>query len=733
MPSFNNYINVKKLLTDAQDIERDNRQLVKEDHRFIDDPQGQWEDWWWTRNKDKPRYTFDQTSPIVDQISGDIAQSSFDIMVEPSGPNTTKEQAQLRDGIIRDIEDCSDAQDIYSDAGRNITTGGFDAWMLTTEFADDVTFNKSIIIKAIEDSWDRVWFGPSTKKDHSDSKYGFLLSSIPKAEYQERYPNRGGVGLSNGSDSFNSNCNSQSKDDIIIGHIFFQKLQSRELVKTSLGRTFENNEEFKKRLPELEAGGETVEETRIIKDSVFWVRKFDGDGFLDKAEPTVFDMIPLVAAYGNFKVIDNQTLYRGVVRKAKDPQRVYNYAKSREIEEGAYAPREKIWATPAQVKGHTKTLATLNTNSDPVQLYNIDPKAPQGIPQKTGGPQVNQGLNVTAQTMRELMGSTAGIFAAGMGDDPGFTQSGVAIDKLDAKSNNVTVKYFSAIETAVCYTGKLIDGAMHRVYDGARMQRIVGGDGTIEMKEINVSDGSQTPVNEITKGKYNITCTAGPNFDSRQNEANEKMLKMAAVDPSLVELGSDILLGNANFPGAEQLQERKREQLFNAGMIPENQMTEEELEKLEIIKSQPPQPDAAMALAQAEQTKAEAEIQKSQVALMKVQVENTKAQNQIGLEIEKIDLARTKLQLDAQKQELEFAEKIAKLDRETQKQEFDQTMAIMEQQRQAQNDAIENLNKQAQTLKTLRESMGVDTIVGPSNQAAYIQQADEVLDAQNNT
>lgn len=723
MPSFNNYIDVKRLLTNVQAIEKDNRSLVKEDHRFIDDPDGQWEQMWRKATKGKPRFTFDQTSPIVDQISGDIEQSSFDIKVEPFGEGTTKEEALLRDGITRDIEDISDAQDIYSDAGRNVTTGGFDAWMLTTEFADEKTFNKSIVIKAIEDSWDRVWFDPgSRKKDKSDSKYGFLLSSIPKEEFQERYPGRGGVGLSNGSDTNSRGCDSTSKDDIIIGHIFFERFTTTKLIRTNLGRVFsEDDKEFEAFEAATEDDIEFVEEKRTIKNRLFWVRKFDGDGFIDKkAQETVFNMIPLVGVYGNYKIIDNQTSYRGVVRKAKDPQRVYNYAKSREIEEGAFAPRAKIWMTSKQAKGHTKSLATLNTNAEPIQRYNVDPKAP-GPPIQMGGPQVNQGLNVTAQTMRELMGSTAGIFAAGMGDDPGFTQSGKAIDKLDSKSNNVTIKYFTSIERGVCYTGRLINGALHRTHDGTRMQRIKGGDGTIEMKELNGDGGDK-----ITDGRYNVTCTAGPNFDSRQNEANEKMLKMAAVDPSLVELGSDILLGNANFPGAEQLQERKRVQLFNAGLIPETQMTDDELEKFEKIKAQPPEPDAAMKLAEAEALKGEAQMLRSQAALMS-------AQGKLQGDIQKLELAQGELQLKAQKQELDFSEKLAKLDRETQKQEHDQLMEQLEFQRTISNDAIENLGKQATTLKSIKDAMGVDTIVGPHNQAAYVEQSQQVLDAQKST
>jgi hypothetical protein len=43
---------------------------------------------------------------------------------------------------------------------------------------------------------------------------------------------------------------------------------------------------------------------------------------------------------------------------------------------------------------------------------------------------------------------------------------------------------------------------------------------------------------------------------------------------------------------------------------------------------------------------------------------------------------------------------------------------------------LEAFNLMANTLKTLREAMGVDAIVGPHNQEAYIRQANEITEAQ---
>jgi hypothetical protein len=149
-------------------------------------------------------------------------------------------------------------------------------------------------------------------------------------------------------------------------------------------------------------------------------RLFDGGGWLTDEQKTVFSQVPVIPTYGNFKVIEEKTVYRGAVQKLMDPQRVMNYSLSREIEEGALAPRAKYWMTAAQSAGHEDKLKSLNTNSDPVQFYNPDPEAP-GPPQQNGGAQINPGLRTISEAMRNIMGQTAGMFAANMGDNPGLT------------------------------------------------------------------------------------------------------------------------------------------------------------------------------------------------------------------------------------------------------------------------------------------------------------------------
>ena len=83
MTDFSEYKTAVKLLGQAQETESDNRDAAKEAQLFVTKKDGQWEQYWWDKSDGKPRYTFDQTSPIIDQIAGDIEDSEFSIKVKP--------------------------------------------------------------------------------------------------------------------------------------------------------------------------------------------------------------------------------------------------------------------------------------------------------------------------------------------------------------------------------------------------------------------------------------------------------------------------------------------------------------------------------------------------------------------------------------------------------------------------------------------------------------------------
>ncbi len=643
MPEFDHKFVIRKL-KEAQDADHDNREAAREAILFTIKRDGQWEPFWWNANKDKPRYTFDMTTPVLKQISGDLSKADFDIKITPSGSTASKDNAKLLDGIVRNIESISNAHTIYNQAARLMIAGGISGWQIVQEFVDDDSFDQDLVIKPISNFMDRVWFDTGSElQDRSDASWAWKLQAIPRDEYDEKFPEGSGQSV---SDDRQSEAYFHKEDVIVVGEFFFKKAEEKEIVLMSNGNVFEVNDDYERVVDELQALGITENKRRKRKMNRVFVRKFDNNGWLEEEKKTVFSWIPIIPTYGNFSIFENKIIYFGATEKLLDPQRVLNYSLSREIEEGALAPRAKYWMTEKQMAGHEATLATLNTNSDPVQPYNEDSAAP-GPPQQTGGAQINPGLRTISESMRLMIGQTAGMFAANMGDNPGL-QSGVAIDSLKETGDTGNLEYFESQEISICHTARILVDSIPESYEAERLTRILGEDGSFDMQTINqqvIDDqtGQIVTLNDLSVGKYDVTCTAGKSFGSRQQETVAALTEIASFDPSILQIGGDVLLNNVAAPGVDLIAERKRQQLFQAGLIPVEQMTDEEKELLQQQQEQPQQPDPAMVLAQAELIKGQADLQDAEAKKSKVLVDE--ANNQVN--VFKAETDRMKVQIDA--------------------------------------------------------------------------------------
>jgi len=625
---YEDHAKVINLLTAAQGADSDMRDQARDAQLFVSKKDGQWEPYWWNANQNKPRYTFDMTCPIVDQVAGEIEQADFDIRVSPAGGDATKDVALTYDGIIRNLENISNAKDVYTSAARGMITTGYDGWRIVQKYADDNSFDQDLMIEKIHNFIDRVWFDPAAEQqDKSDARYCFVLHPVAKDEFDKRWPESTGTSV---PDDRDGEAYYDKAEVVVIGEMLYVEKEERELVLMSNGQTYEADDDFEKVVDDMALVGVTEIKRRKRKVSKVCSRFFDNDGWLGDDKDTVFNRIPVIPVYGNYKIIENKTVYSGVVEKLMDSQRVLNYSMSREIEEGALAPRAKYWMTLTQAAGHEDSLSTMNTNSDPVQFYNVDPEMP-GPPQQNGGAMVNPGLRTISEAMRGMIGYSAGMFASNMGDNPGL-QSGVAIRSLQNKGDNATFKYNKAVQVAIAATGKVLVDAIPKVYDTERTMRILYEDNSFEMATINqpVIDqqtGEVVMLNDLSQGVYDVICKAGPSFKNRQQETLEMIIEMAKVDPTIMQIAGDVMMQNINSPAADQIAERKRDQMLKAGMIPMSQLTDEEQAQIQQqMEQQGQQQDPASIMAQAEMLKGQAEMARAQIEQVKVQNEQMKIQ-----------------------------------------------------------------------------------------------------------
>lgn len=641
-------------LKEAQEADHDRREHAREAHYFVDARDGQWEPQWYRQNEGKPRYQFDMVNPIIDQVVGDLMENDFSIAVTPSNGEASEDTAETYEGLIRNIERISGARKAYDYASRNCVVAGFDCLRVIQKYVDGDSFDQDLIIEKIPNAIDRVWFGSHTEPDASDAECAWILTGLTPEDYKDRYPDRAESPIE--SDR-TGNAYWYRQDLVMVGEYVYLKEIEHELVLMSDGKVY-SADELVDVIDELAEAGIVEEKRRKRKKKCAYSRLFDATGWITDERKTVFEhWVPVIPMYGNFKYAEDKVLYSGIVEKLMDPQRVMNYSMSREIEEGALAPRAKYWMTPEQAAGHEDTLATLNTNSDPVQLYNPDAKAP-GAPQQNGGAQVNPGLRNISQAMRELIGQTSGMFAANMGDNPGL-QSGKAIEALQDRGERANNKFQLSREVMQAQIGRILVDAIPRVYEPKRQVRLLNPDGSMEMTVIGqlVEDrqtGEVIVLNDLSQGTYDVDCTSGPSFTSRQSETVRALTEIGQVDPSVIQVGGDVLLSNISSPGMDDIAARKRQQLFQAGLIPQEQMTEAEIQILQQQAQQPQQEDPNMVLARAEHEKAMADHVEAQNKTQQVQNEAIAKQRDYELKMAELRLEEAKLQLEAQKAGIEI-------------------------------------------------------------------------------
>ena len=686
------------LIQKAQDAEKEQREQAREAKRFLTQRDGQWDEYATNKMNNRFRGTFDMCTPIVDGIAGEMEQSDFTLRVSPSGGEASKETAKTLDGIIRNIRNISNAEDVFNNAGRSNVIAGFDAWEVVQEWIDSDTFDQDLFIRRVPNAVDSVWFDlSSVLQDRSDANWGVKLASLPVDEYNSRWPDGSGMSVGDDSDTRKGTRDEvSSKETVTVGKLYYRKPRKIKLVRMTDGSVYEDNEDFKTIQDEMEQQGIVIEtdgdgnEKRRTRDSWrVYSRMLDGSMWLAEEEETVFDFVPLIPIYGNFDIVDDQCVYFGKLENLYDSQRIVNYGLSRDIEDGALSPSPTIWMTDKQAEGND--YSQMNTDRAPIRIYNADPEAPPVNGQSfTGGPQPSAGLQTTIQNAMQMLTTSSNTYQSQQGN-ANAQQSGIAGLQQIEQGNVGNIKWFKDLEVAICHTGKILINAIPRVYDATRQVRVLGEDGSSEIVVLNQpyldqQTGQNITLNDLSIGEYDVVCDVGPAFNSAQKESARSFEVMASINPEFAQSGMDIWLKNKKEPGMDLMAERFREQLFNAGMIPESQWSEEETQKVQqqqqAAQQQPPQPDPMTLAAEAEMQKAQADMagvqQKAQQSQQDTQVKMAGVQ----VDQERVALEREKLQLDAQKfikgQDDKFNVAAATIDQNQQKIDLQATKQMQE-------------------------------------------------------
>lgn len=547
----------QKFLKTANDSDTQNRQEALNDLRFSTGDQ-------WpvevqnSRNLEaRPCLTINKLEGFIRQVCNQQRQSRPRMKAHSMNSAANAKIADIITGIFRHIEVNSDAEAAYDTAFEFAVRMGWGYFRVVTDYVREDSFDQEIYIQPIDNPF-TVYFDPnSVLPDGSDANSCLITRVMSKKEFRSMYPNADDGGNFNQRGTGDSDPDWVMKEDIRIAEWWYT-----ERIKTKLLMLSDGTEVYKDEAPSAEvleiAGITVVDERDTLRKRVKWC-KLTGLEILEEAT-WVGKYIPIVPVYGQQIVVDDKRLKYGLVRPAKDAQRMYNYWRTSMTESVALAPKAKWLLAEGQDEGHENEWAQANIKATPVLRYKQKDIEGQPAPPPTRmqpePPPV--GVMAAAESINSDLQTVVGIY------DPGQfaqgNQSGKAIRGQQMQIDLTNFHYYDNLTRSLKHTGRIILDLIPKIYDKERVMRIIGYDNTPEMVTINqrVVDemGVEKILNNVTVGEYDVFMDTGPGYQSKRQEAVEAMMPLIAANQELFNAAGDLIFRNMDFPGADIIADR---------------------------------------------------------------------------------------------------------------------------------------------------------------------------------
>jgi hypothetical protein len=623
----------------ADEADRENRDHAYQDLEFLE-PGGQWEESAkQMRGEGRPCLEFDRLGTTVAQVTGDIRQMRPSIKVVPVDSRGDPETAEVIAGMVRYVENRSDASAIYFAAADQQVAAGIGHWKVVTEYAGDSTFEQEIAVVPIPDGIGVRWDPAAVKQTREDAKFCFVPLDMPRDDYDEAYPNKPAGEIDDGQDRGPPGW--LTADTVRVCEYYTKTPIDKTLALMPDGEildlTDKGDEDYAERLTRVELAKASGAKVRIEKRPGHRVERYliSATDVLEGPDLIPGRFIPVVPVIGVEQVIGKKRTRRGLVRKAKDGQRAYNYSRSTQIETESLQPKAGFVGTEKQFKGYEHIWETANTVNHPFLPYNTDPQAGTPRPERAQPPVPNAASALCAREAAEDIKATTGVYDASLGA-PSNETSGKAIKARQQEGDVGSFVYIDNFGRSVRHTGAIITSMVPHVYDTARTLRIVGEDGKVDLVDINnpqglAEDGVAEKIeNDVTVGAYDVSFEMGPSYTTKREAAFDGMIAFVQAAPQAAPLIMDLLAKMQDWPMADKVAKRIRTML-----PPQIQAEEAQEEGKPPPPPPPPSPEqqAAMAAQQRQQELAEAQHQldgaKLQVEQQKLQAEMAKIQGEL--------------------------------------------------------------------------------------------------------
>lgn len=591
----------------------------------------------------RPCPVLDKTNQYIRQIINEERQNRAAIKIRPVDDDADTKTAEIYTGIIRHIEDASEASVAYTTGGEHAIDGGFGYWRILAEYTDPMSFEQDIRIKRIHNRFS-VALGPHSESDASDVKEALIWEDMLRKDFKAEFPSAEEV-------SFEADGEWADKDTVRVAEYFRIEQKPETILLFEDGKTLTKSR-YEKAKPDAIALGievpEPIKERETLLNVVKWY-KLNGEEVLDEKD-LVGTYIPIVKVVGNeITMPDGKIRTWGAIEEAMDPQRLHNYAHAGFIESVALAPRAPIIAEEGQIEDYENEYAEANRKPIAVLPYKAvssESGHPLPPPQRMPLPGISPGWDRMLQNTEHGVEASFGMYGPSVGAQS-QEKSGIALREQKAQGMVGNFHFPDNLARSIQQTGRILLEWIPHYYDTERVARILGEDGEQELVYLNPEqEQSVMPRQDemgkedgftynLSVGKYDVTVSVGPSYTAKRQEAAEMQLQVIQAAPELMPIMGDILFKNMDAPGTDEIAERLKTTL------------PPEIKKLEADKEKGVDPKVQAAMVQVEQAAQMIEQKGQRLAEIEAQMQQKAT-----------ELGSDKAEVDAEKTELEAQKKI---------------------------------------------------------------------------
>ena len=623
----------------------------------------------------KPTLVIDQIGEPYRQLVGSLRRAHPGIQVSPVDSGADIDTAERYQGAIRQIERTGGAKAAREEAFKGAVGPGWGYYRLYTEYVEDegrasdpaALFDQAIKYQAIENTF-TVYRDPVCPLHEPwKARFCLIVEDIPTSEFRRRWP----TAIATGAEAFAASGipmpDWYPETSVRVADYFYlETVEDPPVALLADGRVVPVTGPMPRGMEVIQQRTPTRVVVRLAKITGTQILEGNADKTAGREQPWPF--IPVVPVYGEALTVNGKRFLRGIVRAARDPQRMYNYQNSELVYELALAPKSKVIMAEGQMEGYEPMWKDAPTKAFPALFYKPTAIGGERVPEprvaQFTDPAKIQALVVAINQHKADLRSTTGWYDATDPNRRNADQSGRAIlARREAQAEGST-NYLDNFAEALQVEGLLLLGAIPKLYNrpgrGIRMTGLED-DTTSEVlrlgQPVTGKDG-RAAYFEWGAGRYDVTARTGASYGTRRQEAASFQIELLKVlPPQMGAAMAPIAIRNMDGPGNTEIADRL-DRTLPAEIRGDEKKTESDpaqlqqqlTQAMQMNEALTKQLEAATQAIQTEEVKRGAELQKTQ------QVEQTKLQ-----------IAHLNAEVEAMKVRAEMIKLTAELDAESAK------------------------------------------------------------------